>query len=510
MANLSQGEPATERPSAGGDRMSPAVRELLAQGALHDDGHRPRSAYNVLEVIDPTTEDTLAVLPKATTTEVDAAVMAARRAFDEGPWPRLSARERGRALHRLADCIAAHGDEFAEIGALDVGSPLTLARGLHAGAPAEFFRWFADAALRGPGGSYEHSLGQNLDRIPTTSSLFYEPVGVVAAIAAYNYPLMITAFKVGGALAAGCTAVLMPSPRAPLACIAFMRMLQEAEIPDGVVNLVTGDAGVGRLLTEHPGVDMVSFTGSVEVGRSVMTQAAGGLKKVVLELGGKSPNILLSGADIEAAVPPSVLRFTRNSGQGCGATTRTLVPRAEYGRFVDAASEFMRTLKVGDPFDDETQLGPLIDGVHRDRVLGFVHRALEDGGEIVAGGGELEAGRGFFVNPVMIGGVDPDAEICQEEVFGPVAVVLPYDTVDEAIAIANGTNYGLNASVWGPGPEAMQVARQVRSGTVVINGGGADRTDVPWGGFKHSGIGYDRGDEGFREFFVAKHIQWPI
>jgi aldehyde dehydrogenase (NAD+) len=509
MADLSQGEPATERPSAGGGRMSPAVRELLAQGALHN-GHRPRSARNVLEVIDPTTEDTLAVLPKATTPEVDAAVMAARRAFDEGPWPRLSARERGRAVHRLADCIAAHGDEFAEIGALDVGSPLTLARGLHAGAPAEFFRWFADAALRGPGGSYEHSLGQNLDRIPTTSSLFYEPVGVVAAIAAYNYPLMITAFKVGGALAAGCTAVLMPSPRAPLACIAFMRMLQEAEIPDGVVNLVTGDAGAGRLLTEHPGVDMVSFTGSVEVGRSVMTQAAGGLKKVVLELGGKSPNILLSGADIEAAVPPSVLRFTRNSGQGCGATTRTLVPRAEYGRFVDAASEFMRTLKVGDPFDDETQLGPLIDEVHRDRVLGFVERALEGGGEIVAGGGEPEAGRGFFVNPVMIGGVDPDAEICQEEVFGPVAVVLPYDTVDEAIAIANGTNYGLNASVWGPGPEAMQVARQVRSGTVVINGGGADRTDVPWGGFKHSGIGYDRGDEGFREFFVAKHIQWPI
>jgi aldehyde dehydrogenase (NAD+) len=222
--------------------------------------------------------------------------------------------------------------------------------------------------------------------------------------------------------------VLMPSRGAPLACIAFMRMLQEAVIPDGVVNLVTGDAGVGRLLTEHPGVDRVSFTGSVEVGRSVMTQAAGGLKKVVLELGGKSPNVLLSGADVEAAVSPSVLRFTRNSGQGCGATTRTLVPRAEYGRFVDAASEFVRTLKVDDPFDDETQLGPLIDGVYRDRGLGFVERALEGGGEIVAGGREPEAGRGFFVNPVMIGGVDPDAEICQEEVFGPVAVVLPYDT----------------------------------------------------------------------------------
>jgi aldehyde dehydrogenase (NAD+) len=500
----------TARMSARDGRMSEAVRDLLGEGASRADGRWLGSGQEELEVIDPTTENTLAVLPKATKTEVDAAVAAARRAFDEGPWPRLPPRERSHALHRLADSIAAHSEQFAEIGALDVGSPLTLSRGLHAGSPAEFFRWFADAAMRGPGGSYEHALGQNLDRVLTTSSLFYEPVGVVAAIAAYNYPLMITAFKVGGALAAGCTTVLMPSARAPLACIAFMRMLEEAGIPDGVVNLVIGDAPAGRLLTEHAGVDMVSFTGSVEVGRSVMAQAAGGLKKVVLELGGKSPNILLPGADIEAAVPPSVLRFTRNSGQGCGATTRTLVPRAEYGRFVDAASEFIRTLKVGDPFNEETQLGPLIDAVHRDRVAGFVERALEDGGEIVAGGGEPEAGRGFFINPVIIGGVEPDAEICQEEVFGPVAVVLPYDTIDEAIAIANGTKYGLNANVWGPGPQAMQVARRVRSGTVVINGGGADRTDVPWGGFKHSGIGYDRGEEGFREFFVAKHIQWPI
>lgn len=493
-----------------GGRASAAVSDLLSGGASYADGRWLSGGQEGLEVVDPATEGLLAVLPKGTAVEVDAGVAAARRAFDEGPWPRLSPRERSSALHRLADCIDAHSAEFAEIGALDVGSPLTLSTGLHAQAPVAFFRWFADAALRGPGGSYEHGLGQNLDGVPTTSSLFYEPVGVVAAIAAYNYPLLITAFKVGGALAAGCTSVLMPSPRAPLACIALMRMVEEAGIPDGVINLVIGDAPAGRLLSEHPGVDMVSFTGSVDVGRHVMIQAAGGLKKVVLELGGKSPNILLPGADIEAAVPPSVLRFTRNSGQGCGATTRTLVPRAEYGHFVHAASEFIRTLKVGDPFDEDTQLGPLIDAGHRDRVVGFVERALNDGGEIVAGGGEPNTARGFFVNPAIIGGVSPDAEICQEEVFGPIAVVLPYDTVDEAIAIANGTNYGLNANVWGPSAEAMRVARAVRSGTVVINGGGADRTDVPWGGFKHTGIGYDRGEEGFREFFVAKHIQWPI
>jgi aldehyde dehydrogenase (NAD+)/betaine-aldehyde dehydrogenase len=496
--------------SATGTRCSENVRELLRGGASVAAGRRLDGDGRSFDVIDPTSEQVLATLPSASGADVGAAVSAARRAFASGPWPEFTPRERSQAIQRLVDRIAARSEEFAEIGALDVGTPITLSRGLHAAAPVGFLQWFADAALRGPRGGYEHSLGQNHVITPTTSSLFYEPVGVVAAIAAYNFPLLITAFKVGGALAAGCTVVLMPSPRAPLAAIAFMRAVEEAEIPPGVVNLVLGEKETGTALSEHPDVDMVSFTGSVDVGREVMVQAAGGLKKVVLELGGKSPNIFLPGADIEAGVPPSVLRFTRNTGQGCGATTRTLVHRDDLDRFVTAARAFIDTLSVGDPLQASTDLGPLIAREHRDRVAAYVERAVDGGGTIVAGGGEPPTATGFFINPAIVGGVAPSAEICQEELFGPIGVVLPYDTVGEAIEIANNTRFGLNANVWGLPAEAMMVARKLKSGTVTINGGGADRPDAPWGGYGHSGIGYDRGEEGFREFFQVKHIQWPI
>ncbi len=496
--------------TATGTRASERVTALLKDAASIADGHRLTGAEGSFEVIDPTTEEVLAAIPRAGAAEVDAAVAAARRAFESGPWPAFSPRERSAVLQRLSERITAMADEFAELGALDVGTPITLSRGLHAGAPAAFLQWFSDAALRGPRGSYEHSLGQNHTIVPTTSSLFYEPVGVVAAIAAYNFPLLITAFKVGGALAAGCTVVLMPSPQAPLAAVLFMRAVEDAGIPAGVVNLVLGERAAGTALTEHAGVDMVSFTGSVDVGRQVMIQAAGGLKKVVLELGGKSPNIFLPGSDIEAGVPPSVLRFTRNSGQGCGATTRTLVHRDDLDRFVDAAAAFTDTLVVGDPLDAATDLGPLISGPHRERVLGYVDRALAAGGTVVAGGAQPALETGYFVNPAIVGGVPADAEICQEELFGPIGVVLAYDTVDEAVTIANGTRFGLNANVWGPGAAAMEVARRLKSGTVTINGGGADRPDAPWGGYGQSGVGYDRGEEGFREFFAVKHIQWPI
>jgi aldehyde dehydrogenase (NAD+) len=493
-------------------RIADDVKTLLGTGgSAYVDGHWLETGDGAVDVIDPTTEATLISLPRATQNEVNAAVASARRAFDTGPWPRMSPQGRSDALKRLTESVRAHADEFAQIGTLDVGTPITLSRGLHAGAPAGFLEWFSDAAYRGPRGHWEHSLGQNETIVPTTSSLFYEPIGVVAAIAAYNFPLLIAAFKVGGALAAGCTVVLMPSPRAPLAAVALTKMVEEAEIPPGVVNVVIGEQAAGEALTQHPDVDMVSFTGSVEVGRHVMTQAAGGLKKVVLELGGKSPNIFLPGSDIERGVLPSVLRFTRNSGQGCGATTRTLVHQDDYDRFVAAAKTAIDGLKVGDPLEPDTDLGPLIIAAHRDRVAGYVERALNnDGGTILAGGGEPEQERGFFINPAIVGGVEPEAEICQEELFGPIGVVLPYDTVEQAVEIANGTRFGLNANVWGPGPEAMKVAKRLRSGTVTINGGGADRPDAPWGGYGHSGVGYDRGEEGFREFFQVKHMQWPI
>ncbi len=463
-----------------------------------------------IEVVDPATEEVIARVPTVGPTVVEEAVRAARKAFDDGPWPTMHPRERQAAINRLADCLERHNDALVDLGVVEIGSPITLSKGLHAAAPLAFFRWWADMALRGPHGSYQHGLGLHESPVLSSSILFHEPVGVVAGIVAYNYPMMLKAFKIGGALAAGCTTVMMPSPRTPLASIAFMRIAEEAELPPGVLNLVIGGADAGQSLTEADGVDLVSFTGSVEVGRQVMVQAARGLKRVVLELGGKSPNILLPGADLEAAVLPSLLRFTRASGQGCGCTTRILVQRDGIDHFLEVAREKMDALVVGDPWDERTDIGPLIRGEHRASVEAYVERALAGGAEIVAGGRPHGIERGYYTSPALVGGVTNDAEICQEELFGPIGVVLPYDTVDEAVAIANATRYGLNASVWGPTDEAMRVARRIRSGTVAINGGGGERPDAPWSGYGESSIGAERGEAGFAEFFQVKHVQWRV
>jgi aldehyde dehydrogenase (NAD+)/betaine-aldehyde dehydrogenase len=495
---------------AEGTRMSERVAALVHDPGSYAGGAWLRDGDGEIDAIDPSTEERLATVPRASVEEVDAAVTAARRAFDEGPWPRMAQRERAVYLNRLVEALRAREQELAEMGLLEVGSPLLLSRVLHAAAPVKFFEYWADMAIKGPQGRWSEGLPIHEDPVMSSSMLFREPVGVVAAISAYNFPLLIVAFKLGAAMAAGCTTVLMPSPRTALSAVAFMRILEEVDLPLGVVNLVIGEAEVGRALTEHPDVDMVSFTGSVAVGRQVMQQATKGLKKVVLELGGKSPNILLPGADVEAAVGPSILRFTRNSGQGCGATTRTFVPRTDYDRFVDAARDFMGNLVVGDPWDERTDLGPLIRREHVERVEGFVERAYQAGGEAVAGGGSPGLERGFFMNPVLIGGLGNDAEICQEELFAPVGAIVPFDTIDEVVELANGTRFGLNANVWGPTDEAMRVARRLRSGTVTLNGGGGERPDAPWGGYGESGIGYDRGEAGFAEFFQVKHVQWPL
>jgi aldehyde dehydrogenase (NAD+)/betaine-aldehyde dehydrogenase len=492
-----------------GREMSPTLRDLVAPGIFiggrwRDDGDAE------LAVIDPATEDVLVNVPQVGPAAVQAAVAAAREAFDNGPWPRMSPRERSAIMARLAERVAAHAEPLAELGVFEIGSPITLSRALHAGGPIQFLEYWADMALKGPHGRYQEGLPLIDGPTVSASMLFQEPIGVVASVIAYNYPLMLIAFKVAGALAAGCTTVVMPSPRAPLSSIAFTRICEEVGIPEGVVNLVIGGPDAGRALTECPGVDMVSFTGSVAVGRKVMAQAANGLKRVVLEMGGKSPNIVLPGADVDATVAPSILRFTRNSGQGCGATTRVLVARDDADQWNEAAQGFMQSLAVGDPWQEETDVGPLIRGEQVHSVQGYVDRALDAGAEVVAQTpGSLPA-RGFYFRPALFGGVDNEAEICQEELFGPVGVVLPYATVDEAVDIANATRYGLNATVWGPTDEAMRVARRLRSGTVALNGGGPERPDAPWSGFGESSVGVERGEAGFAEFFQVKHVHWPL
>jgi aldehyde dehydrogenase (NAD+) len=384
-----------------------------------------------------------------------------------------------------------------------------IARSMQTQFALDSLRYFADMAATGPRGGFEEPMSLHEIPIMSGSLLRQEPAGVVAAITAYNFPMLLLARKLGPALAAGCTVVLMPSPRAPLTTVLFMQLLDELDLPEGTVNLVVGDAATGEQLTRSPDVDMVSFTGSHAVGRAVMAQAAGTLKKVTLELGGKSPNIILPGTDLSTAVPPSMLRFCLNSGQGCGCTTRTLVPRQDYDEYVERSEAFLSTLKVGDPKDEATDMGPLIRADQRQFVLDHVDRALADGGRIEAGT-RRDHEVGFFVDPLVIGGVANDAELASTELFGPVSVAGPFTTIDEAVELANQTSFGLNANVWGRTSEAMAVARRLRSGNVTINGGGGMRPDAPWGGPGLSGLGREGGEAGFLEYLEPKHIQWPL
>lgn len=476
-----------------------------AEETVYVDGVWSRGSGSDFTSIEPGTGQPLTTWSLASVEQADAAVSAARRTFDAGVWRRRAPAERAQVLRRIAELLERDNEALAQLVVAEVGSPISLARTLQTATPAVNFRWCADAAERGPRGGYE-------ERLPplagAESTLLREPIGVVTAITPYNYPVNMISWKVAPALAAGCSVVLMPSPRGVLCSVAFLHIAEEAGLPPGVLNLVPGDAAVGERLTSHEDVDMVTFTGSNAVGSAVMRAAAATNKKLVLELGGKSPTVVLPGADLDRAVAPSILRFCRNAGQGCGATTRILVHRDDYDDFLDRARKFIDTLPVGDPYDEATEVGPLISADHRERVEAYLARAVDKGATVLAGGGRGQ-GDGFFLSPTLVGDVRPDDEIAQDELFAPVAVVLVYDTVEQAVAIANNCRYGLNALVWGDPDQARDVAGRLQTGTVAINGGGGSRPDVPWVGAKQSGIGMEMGEDGFAEFFTVKHLQWP-
>ena len=399
-------------------------------------------------------------------------------------------------LNRLADLIEANREELAQLIVDEVGSPIGLARAMQVGSPIEALRWYAGMAIRGPRGAYEHALPLYDDPVLSSSVLRYEPVGVVAALTAFNYPYNLLIWKLGGALAAGCTTVVLPSPQGVLCTIRLFALIDELGLPPGVINLVVGGPEVGRKLTGHPDVDMVSFTGSDAVGGQVMSQAAlGGLAKSVLELGGKAANIILPGTELEPAIAPSVLRFARNAGQGCAAWTRILVHESQVAEFVKRTREFVDNLQVGDPHSEKTEVGPVISVAHRDRVEAMIRQAVADGGEIIIGGGRPEAEQGAYINPAVIAGVSPDHPIANTELFAPVAVLIPYKTVDEAVRIANQTPYGLNANVFGPLGDAIAVAQRLRAGTVTVNGGSGMRPGRALGraGSQRRGPGTRRG-----------------
>jgi aldehyde dehydrogenase (NAD+)/betaine-aldehyde dehydrogenase len=458
-------------------------------------------------VFDPATEQELARVPQAGTDQIERAVAAARHAFDEGPWPRMSGQERAQLLSRFADRLEARKDELVTGVTYEVGTPVTQSKIGQVELPIAVLRTYAELARKD---RTEH-IGPSLDAMPSDSLVAYQPVGVVGVITAYNYPLVLALRTMGGALAAGCATIVAPSPKAPLTTLMIARAAEESGLPPGVVNVVVGGPEVGRLISTHPGVDKVAFTGSRAVGELVMRQAAATIKDVTLELGGKSPMLLLPGYDAAASARRLHTRYLLNAGQACAAPARMLVPREDYDMFLDASREAFTKIRVGDPWNPKTLVGPLIRPDHRDGVEGLVEEAVADGATIVAGGGRPDLARGWYMNPVLLGDVDNRSRIAQEEVFGPVGVVVPYDGIDDGVAKANDVAYGLAADVFSPHTaSAIEIAKRLRAGTVYVNGGGAFRPDAPFGGFKASGIGREYGEWGVREFLQPQHVQWAL
>ncbi|GGO20681.1 aldehyde dehydrogenase [Microbispora rosea subsp. aerata] len=478
----------------------PSVRQLTIGNELVEPEGERWDVYN------PATEEVIATVGGASPAQVDAAVAAARAAF--GPWSRLSGEERSRHIHRLADVLEAAADRLLPSIVNEVGTPVSLASYLQVKMAVEqHLRWAAEAAKI----DRTQHLGRWDDPVPTMSDVVYEPVGVVAAITGYNYPLNLAVFKFGAALAAGCTVVILPSPRTPLTTLFLGELIREADLPPGVMNVVIGQADVGKRLSSHPGVDKVSFTGSDAVGAQIMAQAADTLKGVTLELGGKSPNIVLPGVDVKKIAVEMHLRWSRNAGQGCAALARLLVHESLYDEFLEAGAAAFDQMVVGDPWDPATNIGPMIRPDHRARVRGFIDGSVAEGGKKLLEVTRPLPEKGWFVNPVLLGNLPPDARAVQQEIFGPVAVILPFKDTEEAIRLANDTPYGLAANVWCDDPvEARRVAERIRAGTVWINGGGSMRPDAPFGGYGRSGVGRELGEWGVREYLEVKHIQWRI
>lgn len=456
-----------------------------------------------IPVYNPATREQIAEVRSADLEQVRRAVASTREAFDRNELG--TAAERAACISRLADLMEERTDEILETIIAEVGTPVSTARNLHIETPIRMLRWLAEATLVD---RTEH-LGVDLGPPANEAKVIQRPIGVVAAIAAYNYPLMFAAMKVGSAFAAGCPSVLLSSPNSPLAILNFAEWLDEAGFPARSVAVLTGGVDVAQELIASPDIAKVTFTGSVPAGTAVMTSAAKGLRGVVLELGGKSAAIILPTADLAEVVGPIHTRYLRNAGQGCASTTRILVPREHLDEFLEASRTFYDTVAVGDPWDPSTLVGPVISEQHRAHVQKYIDDAVEDGGFVVAQGNLPESEEGWYVRPTLIGGLPNDAQINQEEIFGPVATVLPYDDVNDAIIIANASEFGLHAGIYGPIEDAMNVAEHLDVGLVTINGGGPTRTDAPNGGWKASGVGRERGEAGIREFLEAVTIQWP-
>ncbi|MFD0370926.1 aldehyde dehydrogenase family protein [Streptomyces sp. NPDC127114] len=463
---------------------------MKAHDAMYIGGEwRPAASTETVPVVDPATEQVVARVPAGTAEDVDAAVRAARAAFPG--WAATPPAERAARLGALRDALAARAEEIAATVTTELGAPPQLAAAVHTGLPIAVAGSYAELAATH---SFEEKVGN--------STVYSEPVGVVAAITPWNYPLHQIVAKVAPALAAGCAIVLKPAEDTPLTAQLFAEAVHEAGVPAGVFNLVTGLGTVaGQALAEHPGVDLVSFTGSTAVGRKIGALAGGAVKRVALELGGKSANVILPSADLGKAVAVGVANVMSNSGQTCSAWTRMLVHADQYEEAVELAAAAVAKYVPGE------RVGPLVNARQRDRVRGYIEKGIAEGARLVAGGADAPRDTGYYVSPTVFADVTPDMTIAQEEIFGPVVSIIRYEDEADALAIANGTVYGLAGAVWGDPEEAVAFARRMETGQVDINGGRFNPL-APFGGWKQSGVGRELGAHGLAEYLQTKSLQF--